>query len=51
MRDITDAHVVIGARRNGEAIVTSDPADLRRLDPKARLGVIRGAGRAGIGSG
>jgi predicted nucleic acid-binding protein len=38
--DIVDAHVVICARRNGEPIVTSDPDDLRRLDPSARLIVI-----------
>jgi hypothetical protein len=31
--DIADAHVVICARRAGQAIVTSDPADLVRLDP------------------
>jgi predicted nucleic acid-binding protein len=35
--DIADAHVVICARRHGEAIVTSDPDDLARLDPRARL--------------
>lgn len=35
--DIADAHVVICARRHGEAIVTSDPEDLARLDPRARL--------------
>jgi hypothetical protein len=35
--DIADAHVVICARRNGEPIVTSDPGDLKRLDPGARL--------------
>jgi len=38
--DIADAHVVICARRNGERIVTSDPHDLRRLDPAARMVVI-----------
>ena len=38
--DIADAHVVICARRNGEQIVTSDPDDLRRLDPGASLIVI-----------
>jgi hypothetical protein len=27
--DIADAHVVICARRKGERVVTSDPADLR----------------------
>ena len=35
--DIADAHVVVCARRAGLAIVTSDPDDLRRLDPDARL--------------
>lgn len=35
--DTADAHVVICARRNAEPIVTSDPADLRRLDPRARI--------------
>lgn len=36
-RDIVDAHVVICGRRAGQPIVTSDPEDLRRLDPHARL--------------
>ena len=31
--DIADAHVVVCARRSGQWVVTSDPADLRRLDP------------------
>ena len=35
--DITDAHVVICARRSGQHVVTSDPADLRALDPDIRL--------------
>lgn len=35
--DIVDAHVVICARRADQPIVTSDAADLRRLDPAARL--------------
>ncbi len=35
--DIVDAHVVVCARRGGQSIVTSDPDDLRRLDPGARL--------------
>lgn len=35
--DIADAHVTVCARRAGHAIVTSDPDDLRALDPKARL--------------
>jgi predicted nucleic acid-binding protein len=38
--DIADAHVVICARRSGEQIVTSDPDDLKRLDPDASLIVI-----------
>jgi hypothetical protein len=38
--DISDAHVVICARRNAEPIVTSDPDDLRRLDPGAHLIVV-----------
>jgi predicted nucleic acid-binding protein len=35
--DIADAHVVVCARRSDQAIVTSDPDDLHRLDPAARL--------------
>lgn len=35
--DVIDAHVVLTARRAGQVIVTSDPDDLRRLDPSARL--------------
>jgi hypothetical protein len=35
--DIADAHVVLSARRVGQAIVTSDAAGLRRLDPTIRL--------------
>lgn len=31
--DIVDAHVVVCARRAHERVVTSDPDDLRRLDP------------------
>jgi hypothetical protein len=38
--DIADAHVVICARRHAEPIVTSDPKDLKRLDPGARLIVL-----------
>jgi hypothetical protein len=36
-RDIADAHVVICARRHALPIVTSDPDDLKRLDPDAVL--------------
>jgi predicted nucleic acid-binding protein len=39
-RDITDAHVVVCARRSRQAIVTSDPDDLHRLDPAARLVIL-----------
>ncbi|MCL2466202.1 MAG: hypothetical protein FWF02_04835 [Micrococcales bacterium] len=35
--DIADAHVVVCARRAEQPIVTSDPDDLRTLDPPARL--------------
>jgi predicted nucleic acid-binding protein len=35
--DIADAHVVICARRVGQPVVTSDPGDLRQLDPALRL--------------
>lgn len=38
--DVCDAHVVICARRNEQPIVTSDPEDLRRLDPSAELIVV-----------
>lgn len=38
--DIVDAHVVICARRNSQPIVSSDPDDLARLDPEARVIVI-----------
>jgi hypothetical protein len=36
-KDITDAHVVVCAKRAAQAIVTSDPDDLLRLDPSASL--------------
>ncbi|MGH3198285.1 MAG: hypothetical protein ACRDNT_20740 [Streptosporangiaceae bacterium] len=35
--DIADAHVVICARRADQPVVTSDPSDLRQLDPALRL--------------
>lgn len=38
--DIADAHVVVCARRARQAIVTSDPGDLQRLDPTAHLVVL-----------
>ena len=36
-RDIVDSHVVICARRQGQQVATSDPDDLRLLDPDLRL--------------
>jgi len=35
--DITDAHVVICARRLEQQVVTSDANNLRRLDPDIRI--------------
>jgi predicted nucleic acid-binding protein len=35
--DIADAHVVICARRAGQPVITSDPGDLRALDPAITL--------------
>jgi predicted nucleic acid-binding protein len=38
--DIVDAHVVICAQRAGQAVVTSDADDLRRIAPGLRLVVV-----------
>ncbi len=38
--DIADAHVVVCARRAGQAVVTSDPFDIRRLAPDLKLIVV-----------
>lgn len=35
--DVVDAHVVICARKAGQHVASSDPDDLRRLDPSVRL--------------
>jgi hypothetical protein len=35
--DVIDAHVVVCARRVGQAVVTSDAADLGRIAPDLRL--------------
>jgi predicted nucleic acid-binding protein len=35
--DVVDAHVVICARRAGQQVVTSDPDDLRALDPTLQV--------------
>ncbi len=36
-KDIVDAHVVLVARREGAIVMTSDPDDLRRIDPDIEL--------------
>jgi hypothetical protein len=36
-RDVIDAAVVLSAREHGLPVATSDPNDLRRLDPRVRL--------------
>lgn len=38
--DVVDAHVVLCARRTGQAVATSDPDDLRRLDPTLTLVIV-----------
>lgn len=38
--DVIDASVAIGARSRGHRIATSDPDDLRRLDPRLELIVV-----------
>ncbi len=38
--DVVDAHVVVCARRSQQRVVTSDPDDLRRLDPDIRVVVV-----------
>ena len=35
--DVVDAHVVVCARRANQQVVTSDPQDLRMLDPTVGL--------------
>ena len=35
--DIVDAHVVLCAQAAGYAVLTSDPLNLKRLDPKLRV--------------
>lgn len=39
-RDPIDAHVVLLARERGWPILTSDPEDLRKIDPTVELEVI-----------
>jgi predicted nucleic acid-binding protein len=38
--DVVDAHVVICARRSGQRVVTSDPAEITLLDPKLELIIV-----------
>jgi len=38
--DIVDAHVVICAQRAGQAVITSDPVDLRRIAPGLQLVIV-----------
>jgi predicted nucleic acid-binding protein len=38
--DIVDAHVAVCARRVGQAVLTSDPDDIRRIAPELRLVVV-----------
>lgn len=38
--DVVDAHVVVCARRAGQAVITSDPGDLRRIAPELPLFVL-----------
>lgn len=38
--DVVDAHVVICARRTRQQVVSSDPDDLRRLDPTIGLVIV-----------
>jgi predicted nucleic acid-binding protein len=38
--DIVDAHVVVCAQRTGQAVVTSDAGDLRRIAPRLHLVVV-----------
>lgn len=38
--DIVDAHVVVCAQKAGQAVITSDPGDLRRIDPGLQLLVV-----------
>ena len=35
--DIVDAHVVVCARTRGHTVITSDPFDLKRLDPSLKM--------------
>lgn len=38
--DVVDVHVVLDARINGLRVITSDPEDLRRVDPELDIVVL-----------
>ena len=38
--DIVDVHVALIARRRGDVVVTSDPGDIAKVDPRLRLFVV-----------
>jgi predicted nucleic acid-binding protein len=38
--DVVDVHVVLVAKQRGDTVVTSDPDDLRRIDPGLALIVV-----------
>ena len=38
--DIVDAHLVVCAQRAGQAVVTTDAGDLKRIAPELRLVVV-----------
>jgi hypothetical protein len=38
--DVVGAHVVVCARRTDQQVVTSDPGDLRRLDPDIKVVIV-----------
>ena len=37
VHDVVDVSVIVCARERGHAVVTSDPDDLRAIDPKIEL--------------
>lgn len=39
-RDVVDVHVAVNARIHGHAVVTSDPDDIRAVDPTLDLIVV-----------
>ena len=43
--DVVDAHVVLCARRQGQPVITSDPDDIRLLDPTIEIVPVSKTGR------